>query len=215
MSDTATRDELGEAIAAAELTIEEALLVRQLVDDEELEPDEAIQAALATREQERDEEPPPAVVVELGEPSDKTLKALDAETTRHLKRVNELMGGHVAGFAECDKCGGIGLVPPGPSPRAHEWFRSCDTCSGFGQVLTGSLREGQNARDCPRCKGRGYLEAIGSDGQALADKPGPAPVATALPASAPAEGAPAPAPVVQAEPTFGTPSWMGDPAIGH
>jgi hypothetical protein len=207
--------ELEGAIGEAELSDEEAELARGLVG-EGMPIAEAIAATLAERGDGANEPPAEgAAGAELGEPGGKQLRDLEKETDRHLERVHAIMGAHVADFDACDACGGIGLTPPGPRPQEHEYFRACSTCAGFGQVKTGSLRQGQEARDCPLCKGRGYLEALDGQGQPLADRA----------ASVPIPQAPSPAPVVelappatngeQTAPTFGTPAWMGDPSLSR
>lgn len=206
--------EIDAAITENELEAEAADRLRELVQE-----GAAIADALEQLRQEAEAEtapPPPAAPPEppVGEPTDQQLKALDRETDRHIKKVHEIMGGFVGGFATCSKCDGLGLEQPGPEPRGHEYFKTCDTCSGFGQVLTGSLREGRNARDCPACGGNGYLEALGEGGVPLAQGGGsPAASPTPLPPAAVAlEGQ-----HEQQEPgalTFGRPAWMGDPSIG-
>lgn len=215
MSEAVAENELEQAIAAAELNDEEADLVRGLVG-EGMDTTEAIAATLA---ESRDAEPPEAATTtaaeQPGEPSEKTLKALERELSKHEAAVQRIMGVHVAGFESCRECGGMGITPPGPKPQAHEWFKACDTCDGFGLVLTGSLRDGFNSRDCPACKGRGYLEALDGSGQPLADGgalvPAPAPVAAPIAAGDPPAAPPAPA----GEPRFGTPAWMGDVSLGR
>lgn len=203
------------AIVEAELTDEEAALVKKVIAEHGFSPDEAIQAALVNREAAAIEAAAPADAPGDGEPSPKQWQTLDRENQRHERRVHEIMGGAVAGFGVCETCAGVGLVPPGPSPQTHAYFKSCETCLGFGQVLTGSLREGQNVRDCPECRGRGYLEAINEAGAPLAESAvaqSAAPLAP--PAAQPAEG-PAPVGGNGAGLTFGAPAWMGDPTLGR
>lgn len=54
--------------------------------------------------------------------------------------------------------GAIGFMFPGMlEVKPNEQFKACRTCNGHGQVLTGSLAEGKQTADCPRCKGLGYL----------------------------------------------------------
>jgi hypothetical protein len=201
---------LAEHELADELTEADVEAIKEAVaGGAELE--DAIATVYANRLPEAD--PSPATE-ELGEPTTQQLGKLEREQARHEARVREIMGGHVAGFEPCDHCGGVGLVPPGPRPQTHEWFKACETCNGFGEVLTGSQREGQQSRDCPTCKGRGYLEALTDDGTPLASSstgPQPIPTPTLEPvALEPAtNGAAAPRPA-----RFGTPAWMGDPSIG-
>lgn len=215
MSTAVENPELEAAIAEAELTDEEAERVRELVAEGGLIVS-AIPFVLSERETPDEPDEPDEPPDELGsEPSREQLKKLDAEMVRHEKRVHEVMGAFVEGFVACEGCGGVGLVapgPPAPEPRTHEWFKTCETCAGFGQVLTGSLRNGQHMRDCPGCKGRGYLEALDGTGAPLADQ-------SSAVATAPTMPAPVEQPAVTngdgAPVSFGTPPWMGDPAIGR
>jgi len=206
--------ELDAAIAENELEGEAADRLRELVQEGAPIPDaleqlrQELEAAAA----------PPAPPAELeppaGEPTEQQLKALDRETDRHLKKVGEIMGGFVAGFTPCSKCDGLGLEQPGPEPRGHDYFKTCETCAGFGQVLTGSLREGRNARDCPACGGNGYLEALGEGGVPLAQGGGQPAVSPTSPPPAIATAEPAPTEQGAGGLTFGRPAWMGDPSIG-
>jgi len=214
MSTLAETVELEAAIAEAELTEEETERLRELLGEAG-----SVAEAVAQVVAERDaEQPPPAPPAEpeltTGEPTEKQLRDLDRETTRHVEKVRTIMGPFVAGFAECEKCSGYGIVPPGPEPRDNPMFKACETCNGFGEVFTGSLREGHTSRNCPACAGRGYLEALDSTGRPLAEGG----AAAALPVI------PTPPPAPQLEPMevsqggtetrFGVPAWMGDPNLG-
>lgn len=215
MSEIKQAAELEAAIAEAELTEEEADRIPALVA-EGVPPTEAIALILEERDAEPEPDTPrPAAEPELSEPSAKQIKALDAEQSRHERRVHEIMGGFVEGFEACEACNGVGLVPPGPpppEPKGHEYFKACDTCNGFGQVRTGSLRAGHEARDCPTCKGRGYLEALSDAGAPLAPADGttsnPYPTTTAGNENGHAAE-------TAGELTYGTPSWMGDPNLSR
>lgn len=214
MSTVTNDEELGQAMTAAELTLEERELVAQTLEDSDLAADEAIAAVLALR----DAEPAPAVAEQLGdEPSEAQWKTLGKENERHERRVREIMGGFVDGFETCEPCQGAGLVPPGPpepEPQTHEYFRTCETCSGFGQVLTGSRAVGHTARNCPNCGGRGYEEKLDAEGRPLATSGagGAPPTVSAPPPASTLE--PAPALEGGAGERFGTPAWMGDPNLG-
>lgn len=180
----------------------------------EPEPEEPEEQPEPVREP---EEPEAAVaVVELGEgePSRKQLRDLDSEQRRHIARVQTIMGGYVAGFEECEHCSGIGLVPPGPKPQTHEFFKACATCAGFGEVLTGSRRAGQESRDCPGCAGRGYVEKLDGQGMPLAVGGGAAGALDGRTPPAPLTEASRPAEAPAAD-GFGVPSWMGDPRLGN
>lgn len=211
LTDTA---ELEAAIAEAELTDEEGELVKRLVVEEQLAPDEAIAAAIATRDEQPQPPAPPAGEPEGEEPSSKQLRELVKENERHVAAVSKIMGGFVDGFEPCEKCDTLGLQPPGPKPRTHSFFKACETCAGFGQVLTGSLEAQYQAVACPDCGGRGYLEAMVDNTPAVevvkqlreqrAAAPRPLEPVALAPVVEPAGG----------EVTFGRPSWMGDPGLG-
>lgn len=206
--------ELEAAIAEAELTDEEGELVKRLVGEEELAPDEAIAAAIATREQPPQPPPPPEGEPEGDEPTPKQLRDLVKENERHVERVHAVMGGFVDGFEPCDKCDTLGLQPPGPKPRSHAFYKACETCNGFGQVLTGSLEAQYSAIACPDCGGRGFLEAMVDNTPAAELVKQLRAQRAAVPASVelqPPIAAPAPA---GGEVTFGRPAWMGDPNLG-
>lgn len=215
MSAVTDAAQLEAAIAENDLNEAEAETLRLLVTESGTPLEDAVRELLESRDGTGQTLTLAAAEGPLGEPTEKQLRDLERAVQRHLERVRTIMGGHVAGFEECDKCGGYGLTPPGPQPQTHEWFVACPTCEGFGQVLTGSLREGQQSRDCPQCKGRGYLEALGANGAPLADGGTPAgaapPAAPQLepPAAPPADGANG------AGLQYGTPSWMGDASIGR
>lgn len=207
--------ELEGKIGEAELTDEEAALVKRLVAEEELAPDEAIAAALATREQETPPAPKAEPPIEGDEPTTKQLRDLTRENERHVGKVREIMGGFVEGFEPCEKCDTIGLQSPGPKPRAHAFYKACETCAGFGQVLTGSLEAQYAAIACPDCGGRGFLEAMLDNTPAvevvkqLREQRAAAPAATEL---APQLVQPTGA---GGEVSYGRPTWMGDPQLGQ
>jgi DNA-directed RNA polymerase subunit RPC12/RpoP len=207
--------ELEAAITEAELTDDEAELVKRLVGEEQLAPDEAIAAAIATREEQPPPPAPPGPEPEGDEPSAKQLRDLAKENDRHVEAVRKIMGGFVEGFVGCEKCDTIGLEPPGPKPRSHDFYQACATCNGFGQVLTGSLEAQYAAIACPDCGGRGFLEAMVDNtpaaelvkqlrAQRAAAPAAPELVQPIVP-QAPAGG----------EVTFGRPTWMGDPQLGQ
>lgn len=213
MSTVTNDEELGQAMTAAELTLEERELVVQTLEDSDLTAEEAIGAVLATRNAEPEEQPAPVAEPLATEPSDKQLRELDRENTRHIAKVHTIMGHFSAELEECDKCGTMGLVEPGPAPKAHPFYVPCETCNAFGQVLSGSLVGEHAAVPCPDCAGRGYLEAMLDNTPAVeiitrlrdqARAAGPITLAEAPPAAEPAENGGV---------TFGRPAWMGDPAI--
>lgn len=205
--------DLEAAITEAELTDEQAARVRELVGGGATLADafEQLAAEQAPPEPEPTPEPPPEPPA--GEPTDKQLRDLDRENERHAESVRRIMGAFAVGLEPCRECGGLGFGAPGPKPQPHDFFQTCETCAGFGQVLTGSLRAGQEARDCPACMGRGYLEQLDPAGAPLAPQPGtpPAPIVTPAPAQLEPTGN---GEQPTTAPRFGVPSWMGDPAIG-
>lgn len=207
--------QLEAAIAENELTDEQAGRLRELLEEGKTLDEALVDVLHPVEPGPTPPAPTPAAEPLAAEPSDKQLRQLDTQTQRHQAKVREIMGHFVADFEECAHCAGYGLAPPGPEPQSHRFFKTCETCLGFGQVKTGSLREEHVARDCPRCKGRGYLEAIGADGTPLVDggEGSPAPVTT--PAGADAQQPQPASPAGAGELTFGTPAWMGDTTIGQ
>lgn len=211
MSTATELAELDAAIAENELAADEGERLRELLA-EGWELASAVGQVLSARET-----PPPAETTPPPpptEPTDKQWRELGKENERHEAAVHRIMGAFVAGFETCEACGGSALTPPGPpapAPKPHEWFKTCDTCNGFGQVLTGSLRAGNEARDCPTCLGRGYLEALDEQGAPLAGANGAQSPPAELPPVASSDAAAAPA----AGERFGVPSWMGDPNLGR
>lgn len=202
------------AFAEAELTEAESTRIAELVE-EGAAPEDALLQVVAEREEEHDaDDGPPPPIPESGEPTREQLQKLDAENLRHIKAVRRVMGAFVDGFEECDHCNTLALVPPGPRPQTHEFFIRCETCQGFGQVLTGSTRPGNEERDCPTCGGRGYVEALGPAGQPLAEVPLAQQEATAGLVAAAGADQPSTPPRPAPAPTYGNPSWMGDPAVG-
>jgi hypothetical protein len=208
-------EELEAAITEAELTDDEATQARELLAGggqvAAIVPFILSEREGGTGGDNDDVEQPPAGTVE---PTAKQLKALENELVRHEKRVHEVMGEFAAGMVTCEHCNGIGLAEPGepePELQPHDYFKGCETCAGIGLVKTGSIRPGNSTRDCPTCRGRGYLEAL-KDGQPLASAPSLAEAAPAIETAAPVPPAGEQA---ASGVTFGTPAWMGDPALGQ
>lgn len=66
----------------------------------------------------------------------------------------------------CPTCKGEGKVPVPEDPHT----RPCPVCYGQGRVLTGSSVQTEEARECPRCRGAGYLEQQREPGEETADE---------------------------------------------
>lgn len=170
--------------------------------EREVEPDET-DAEEEQEEEQSDAEPEPELEPEQSAPepapagdAEATIRALESEDRRHLKVLVKHLGEDMAEHA-CEACAGFGYVPVWlrevEALQPHDDFRACDTCKGWGQVLTGSKRAGNEARDCPDCGGSGFKAKVtgvapASDGAQLVgvDSDG-----------------------------YGRPSWMGDPAVSR
>jgi len=123
-------------------------------------------------------------------------------------RLGELMDGFETGLRELfgvaeplvpvPMDGALGFMLPGALElKEHAKFRRCSTCNGHGVVVTGSLADGKQTADCPRCAGRGYLEKLETlEGNDAASE-------TAGNGAADADAG------------YGVPKWMGDPGVGQ
>jgi hypothetical protein len=215
MSTVIDQQELEGAIAAAELDDDEARSVTAMVVEGAGTIEEAVAAALAART--ATVTPPAAKTVDPAgdEPTPRQLKELEKENTRHVEAVIDLMGAFVDGFVPCSTCDTMGLEPPQPPAKTHDFFRACATCNGYGQVLTGSLEQQFASIACPDCGGRGYLEMLVDNTPAVElIKQLRAQRATAQVLD-PAQPPPAPAPAPALDVGFGRPAWMGDPTVGQ
>ena len=95
--------------------------------------------------------------------------------------------------------GAIGFLLPGAVAfKANDKFRRCQTCNGHGAVLTGSIADGKQTADCPRCAGLGYLTRL-EEGQGEARQQ----------VGETGNG------IVDPDAGFGVERWMGDPSIGQ
>ena len=86
---------------------------------------------------------------------ERQLAAFHAENERHDQALAKIMGADFASFAPCEFCDGIGhrvgvRLQPDPS------VERCGRCGGEGIMLTGSVRDGKQARDCIECQGEGF-----------------------------------------------------------
>lgn len=150
----------------------------------------------------------------LEQPTSKMLAALEDAKTSHVDRVHQIMGSFVEGFEPCAECDRLGLVPPAPAARGHEFFKACPTCNGYGQLKTGSLSEQFAAIECVDCAGRGFLERMVdfTPASELVKQLREQRAATTIPDVVAPPASPVADPA--AGDGFGRPSWMGDPAIG-
>jgi Zn-finger nucleic acid-binding protein len=123
-------------------------------------------------------------------------KALDKAMTafeRALRKALEI----AEPLREAPYEGVAGYLLPGVAEYAtNDKFKTCPTCHGMGDVLTGSMKAGNEFAPCPRCGGRGYLEK-----QARVEQP-----AGTVSPQAQTNGE---------EDEYGVPSWMGDPSIAQ
>lgn len=120
-------------------------------DDDEPEPEPPASAAAQA------EQPAPAAVA-----TDDVIQKLEREKGRHIRAVEKLLGPEVP-LVECDRCEGMGALPPWlvddapelefpDDPHRHE----CASCRGLGGVKTGSKVQSQEVLICLDCKGRGW-----------------------------------------------------------
>lgn len=213
MSTTIENTQIAQAVAELELDADQAQSLTELVEGG-MGLDEAL-AQLQAEPDDDDPERPAAKPTEqlASEPSDKQLRDLDKENVRHIASVHRIMGHFSEGLAECQECGTMGLVEPGPKPQTHPFFIPCPTCNAFGQVLTGSLVAEHTGVNCPDCAGRGFLEAMIDNTPAVeiverlreqTRLSSPPPSAEIVLPAQPAESGAL---------SHGRPAWMGDPTI--
>lgn len=179
----------------------------------QLDEERAAAAAAATAEVEPSDEPEDEPGDE--EPEVEQLEQPEADEEpeaksdeQRVKELDVLMAGFEAGLRDVfgiegelqqvPMDGAIGYMLPGALDlKEHEKYRRCSTCNGHGQVLTGSLADGKQTADCPRCAGRGYLERMEDVQQSTGEANG----------NGTGEGDP--------DAGFGVPAWMGDPSLGQ
>lgn len=154
--------------------------------------------------------------------AEQTLKKVSSAADRYIKKLVELLGAELGGYAGCSACDGFppglvileaidderrtavsrqfGLTGSLDDYQADEpFFRQCSQCRGRGRVLTGSRVEGKQTIVCRVCHGDGFES----------EKP-PAVVSIA--------GELIPVEVIESNGTgerppydiFGTPSWHAD-----
>lgn len=205
--------EVDRVIAEHDLSDEHAERVRELVLEDVPVLDAIKQAGDEGKKPAPKAKPTDDAADGLSEPTPSMLKALQKASENYEKAVRGIMGSFVAGFVNCEDCGGLGLVEPAPRPKPHPFFRECPTCVGYGKVLTGAREELTGSRDCPDCAGRGYLEAMLDNTPAvelverMREQIRATQVQTLAVPIPPIEGG------STAELTFSRPAWMGDAAV--
>jgi hypothetical protein len=150
-----------------------------------------------------------------------TLKKVSGAADRYVKKLVELLGPDLGGYAGCLLCDGfppglvileqidderrnavkrlLGLETFDDLVADDAYFEACPVCHGRGRLRTGSLVHSHEAEKCPRCNGFGFLRPAGVI--ALAEEPEPA----AAPAGENGSSGERP-PYDQ----WGTPSWHAD-----
>lgn len=94
---------------------------------------------------------------------EKGVKQLEAENTRHAKRVAEIMGTDAADLIPCPTCvvGPTGFVfqlpPAEPEYKDAADTQTCEACGGMGDVLSGSHNDRSKLKQCASCSGQGYV----------------------------------------------------------
>lgn len=130
---------------------------------------------------------------------EKRAQKLDAENTRHAKRVGEIMEDDAADLIPCPVCMDTiagWVYPPDvaePSPeqvsrirqfaglpdytnfRQVPWAHECSSCGGLGKVITGSKVMGAEVTGCRECNERGWINtgtsANGTNGGTVIELP--------------------------------------------
>ena len=89
--------------------------------------------------------------------SDAQTKAIVSELGRHERAWAKLNGLEPEDLNACPTCEGVGFtMEPQPKIATAEYTRRCSTCNGYGEVLSGSLRQGNETVKCLTCQGMGY-----------------------------------------------------------
>lgn len=205
------------------------------LEQQQAEEEEAIAAELGDDEDELDagdvddgeetsDEPeaehPDELAIAAQRDAEQHLKKVSQTADRYVKRLVELLGPELGGYAGCTLCDGF---PPGlvileavdderrlnvkrqlgmetfEDLEADETeFKRCETCRGRGNVKTGSLKHNKETKPCRKCDGNGYIDLHPGAPGAAANGDAPAPVEQLEPGERP--------PYDQ----WGTPSWHAD-----
>lgn len=137
----------------------------------------------------------PEAEVEQGMTDEQRAKQLGRTMDRFELELRELFG-EAEALTPCPMDGALGFMVPGMLElKVNEKYKRCPVCNGHGAVLTGSIAEGKQTADCPRCGARGYLEKI-EQGETQSTEP----------TNGNGEAA--------ADDGYGVPAWMGNPNIG-
>lgn len=124
---------------------------------------------------------------------------LERESSRHLKRLTEIMGEDAADLLPCELCppvlagyrfdvpvpeevtaavlAALGVSQPRELSR-DPYSQVCNTCNGEGQVASGSRVQGQEALTCVDCGARGWIgdghkRDVGQRGNGTTPEPTP------------------------------------------
>ena len=126
---------------------------------------------------------------------EKRVERLEKEASRHAGRISEIMEEDAQDLVPCPLCAGpfVGFIFPDAAKNLRDEHRDavkaaigeasagympaphtakCGTCNGKGDVLSGSTRPGSELVQCPRCKGRGYMESPTGEPVTAADSNG-------------------------------------------
>lgn len=171
-------------------------------DDPEVGDDDGSEQSDAEQDDEEASAPDPGVAEAryLTERElDKRSQKLDAENTRHAKRVGEIMEDDAADLIPCPVCMDTiagWVYPPDIAEPSEEqvsrirqfaglpdysnfqsvpWAHTCGACAGLGKVVTGSKVIGAEVTGCRDCNERGWINtgtsANGTNGGTVVELP--------------------------------------------
>jgi len=103
--------------------------------------------------------PEPAALGEVD--AERMGKALEKANTTYRNALGRIDGLEFDAFAECEKCNGMGFVPPNLEPApdvldAPDKVR-CHGCNGWGVQATPSLAATHDFEQCITCTGNGWV----------------------------------------------------------
>jgi hypothetical protein len=172
-------------------------------DDEPTEPDPEAKAP----------EPPAMGEVDV----ERMGKQVERANKTYRAALGKVEGLEFDAFAECEKCNGMGFVPPDfvappellPAPDKA----LCDGCNGWGVQTTPSLNEQHAVEQCIVCNGNGWrLQAIPEPAPAFSGGNFPAINTAGYPGAGDANGLPMPAPTDAWQRPLGHPHFGVPPA---